>query len=240
MDVRPEKKHVGKKAEPTAEELEFIYSRLLDKLSDSEVLEEMKDEPFLPRTKGFIKRRRKEFNAAKKVLHDHLQKEVDPVKAKMREEHYRNIADVAYGLLKTTLYDIDDLWQNQDKSDPSRPYTWGTAEDAYPLDRSSLSGMLSDNVSIASGRKAITQTEWEDVNFVPEMTDLVPEEAKFKIYPQHDFECLVAHLKKECSVVGRKGLDKAVQQDPYAVIEALRVISRRKTLKGKCEVCKDL
>lgn len=78
------------------------------------------------------------------------------------------------------------------------------------------------------------------MNIIPGMTEFDSEEAKFKIYPQHDFEFLVAHLKKECPIVARKGLDKAVERDPYAVIEALRVISRRKTLKGKCDICEDL
>jgi len=55
------KKLVGKKAEPTAEELEFIYSRL-GRLSDQEVLEELESAEWPKRSVGFIKRRRKELN----------------------------------------------------------------------------------------------------------------------------------------------------------------------------------
>jgi hypothetical protein len=62
--------------EPTAEELEFIYSRL-EKLSDQEVLENMRGEPCLLRKSGFMKRRQKEFNAAKKVLQEQLKREID-------------------------------------------------------------------------------------------------------------------------------------------------------------------
>lgn len=58
----------GKAAEPTAEELQFIYSKILGKLSDSEILEEMEGEPFERRTAAFIKRRRKELAAATKAL----------------------------------------------------------------------------------------------------------------------------------------------------------------------------
>lgn len=238
MENRPLKKPVGKAAEPTAEELEFIYSRL--KLSDSEVLEEMQDQPFPLRSKGFIKRRRREFDVAKKVLRAQLEKELDPVKAKMREEHYRKMADVAYGILKTTLYDIDDMRENPGKSDRAKEYICGAADDDWPYDRNQLGGLLRENILIASGRKAISLREWEDVNIVPEATDLGIREAEFKTYPQHDFKHLVEHLKKECPIIRRKGLDSAVKQDPYAVIEALRVISRRKTVKGKCTICKGL
>jgi hypothetical protein len=62
-----DKKFVGKKAEPSTEELEFIYARV-DKLSDEEILDEMQDEPFHLRSPGFIKRRRKEFTAAKTLI----------------------------------------------------------------------------------------------------------------------------------------------------------------------------
>jgi len=59
----------GKKAEPLPEELEFIYSLVGRGFTDTEILEEMQsEEVFLLRTAGFIKRRRREYNAAKKVL----------------------------------------------------------------------------------------------------------------------------------------------------------------------------
>jgi hypothetical protein len=59
-----DKKFVGKKAEPSTEELEFIYARV-DKLSDEEILDEMQVEPFPLQSPGFIKRRRKESTEAK-------------------------------------------------------------------------------------------------------------------------------------------------------------------------------
>ena len=57
----------GKQSEPTAEELEFIYSRI-QRMSDKAILDEMQDADFPLRSVGFIKRRRREFNAAKRVL----------------------------------------------------------------------------------------------------------------------------------------------------------------------------
>lgn len=87
----------GKKAEPSREELEFIYARL--HLSDSAILEEMQDADFTLRGPGFIKRRRKEFAAARAVLEELVKKEFDPVLAQRRKEHWAEIAEVAAALL---------------------------------------------------------------------------------------------------------------------------------------------
>ena len=57
----------GKKAEPSAEELELIYGLIARGLSDTEILEEMQDTEFPMRTSGFIKRRRREYSAARKI-----------------------------------------------------------------------------------------------------------------------------------------------------------------------------
>jgi hypothetical protein len=100
-------KPVGKKAEPTTEELEFIYGRL-PKLSDQEILEEMQSEEFPLRSLGFIKRRRREFNTSKKVLQVELQREVDPVAAKRREEHFNHLAEIVDSMApdKTTVIEV--------------------------------------------------------------------------------------------------------------------------------------
>lgn len=64
----------GKKAEPSVEELEFIYDLLARGFSDQEVLEEMQGrEEFLLRTAGFIKRRRREYNVAKRIFEQKFQ-----------------------------------------------------------------------------------------------------------------------------------------------------------------------
>jgi hypothetical protein len=94
-----DRKLVGEKAEPTQEELEFIYG-CIGKMSDKEVLEEMQEDTRFPvRSTGFIKRRRKEFNAAKKVLEQELAKEIDPIRAKRRSGHFRQMAEVAEDIL---------------------------------------------------------------------------------------------------------------------------------------------
>ena len=77
----------GKAAEPTAEELQFIYSKILGKLSDSEILEAMEGEPFEKRTAGFIKRRRKELAAAAKALGESQETGQKPLVVEARSKH---------------------------------------------------------------------------------------------------------------------------------------------------------
>jgi len=85
----------GKKAEPTPEELEFIYSKIEDKLSDSEILEEMQSEAFLLRTPGSIKRRRREYYAAKRVFEALVNKKLDPAITRQRIRHWNELAEAA-------------------------------------------------------------------------------------------------------------------------------------------------
>jgi hypothetical protein len=89
-------KFVGKKAEPSTEELVFIYTRV-DRLSDKEILEEMQDEAFPLRGPGFIKRRRKEFAAAKTVMKDKgiAEEELikDPLITEAKKKHFEELCE---------------------------------------------------------------------------------------------------------------------------------------------------
>lgn len=90
-----EKKLTGKRAEPTIEELVFIHSRLA-RLSDKEILYDMQEESTFPvRGLGFIKRRRKEFDVAKKVLREEIERKIDPIAIKSKEVHFEDLAKVA-------------------------------------------------------------------------------------------------------------------------------------------------
>jgi hypothetical protein len=100
--------------------------------------------------------------------------------------------------------------------------------------REDLSAWLQRNLDIASGRDCPALGEYESRD-----DGIAPPLPAMKVYPDYDFECLIAHLRDECPIVGREGLDQAVQQDPYAIIDAVRLASRKGTFKGKCEVCKD-
>jgi hypothetical protein len=94
-----DRKLVGKRSEPSQEELEFIYSRI-GKMSDKAVLEEMQEEAMFPlRSIGFMTRRRKEFNATRKVLQEQLAKEIDPINVERKNAHFKQMTIVAEDIL---------------------------------------------------------------------------------------------------------------------------------------------
>jgi len=93
VDSGAESRKSGKRDEPSEEELEFIHGCLLRGLSDREVLEEMQGTELPLRSLGFMKRRRKEFRAARKVLQEKVKKEFDPVLAEYRKQHLAEVED---------------------------------------------------------------------------------------------------------------------------------------------------
>ncbi len=211
----------GKAAEPSVEELEFIYSRV-DKRSDSEILDEMQDEDFPLRTKGFIKRRRKEFAAAKKVLGALLEKEVDPIIAKKREEHFDRMANIAHELVTvfTCLEDVRGI--------DGEKYSVGEGEGKYQLTGAELAVCLQENLDKVRHNGPFVGTD-----------DLAHDH---DAWPDLDLEHLECHLRAELAGnldCGSKGLQLLAKENPYELIEALRVLWRRKTFKGKCDVCRD-
>jgi hypothetical protein len=92
-------KIAGTNAEPTADELEFIYNAFTRNLRDGEVLAEIQDRPFPQRSLRFISRRRKEFDAAKKVLENHIKTENDPQVVEAKGKHINDLVGIAETLI---------------------------------------------------------------------------------------------------------------------------------------------
>lgn len=208
MHEEQEEKKVGKAAEPTGEELEFIYSRL-ERMSDSAILEEMQDTEFPLRTKRFIKRRRKEFSAAKRVLEIQIQKESDPITAKRKEEHFDRLADITAQLLANNLENVEETPSQKDPTDPFKYTIW---------DGGAGVGITHDLlVSGLRGNIERTQHQFSD----------------------WDFGYFLYHLAAEIPEIESRGFSSVVEEKPYKLIETLRVLVRRKTFKGTCPVCKD-
>ena len=82
---------MGRQPGPSPEELEFIFECFTRGLSDREVLDDMQDTDFPVRNPRFIRDRRREFNAAGKVLEVTLKQEIDPVLVRAKQEHMDNI-----------------------------------------------------------------------------------------------------------------------------------------------------
>lgn len=157
-----------------------------------------------------------------------------PSVAEAQRQHFAYMAEIANGLLAATYHPLDSIRKNPEGEVEYGEYLLGSDDDAWPVSREDLSAWLKKNLAIASGRDHPAPGEYEALE-----DGSAPPLPESKVYPDYDFECLMAHLKDECSIIGAEGLDKAVQQDPYAVIDAVRLASRRKTFKGKCEVCRD-
>jgi hypothetical protein len=213
-------KIVGKKAEPTAEELEFIYERL-PRLSDQEVLEEMQDTEFPRRSPGFIKRRRREFNTARKILQTQLEREVNPTIMKRKEEHFAGLIDIAHCLLAN---DLDTVLERvaftrisssgEEKATHQAEYALVSRTDgtAHELTSEQLSNHLDRNIEVAVQR-------YSDWFFC---------------------ECFLPHLESELPAdLGTKGFGDIVKEQPYQLVETLRVLAARGIFRGTCPVCKD-
>jgi len=201
------RKPVGKKAEPSVGELEFIYSRL-GKLSDAEVLAEMQEDTTFPlRTTGFIKRRRREFDAAKRVLREHIEREADPIVAKNREEHFEFLAKLAGALLGYSVDDVHDLSK------------YDASSGRHPL------GSLTGDVSEME-EPLVNQEIWSNWVLRWEVYDVWD----FECLDSH----LKAEYPE---VVAEGGLEGILYGDPYRLADILRIVVRRKTFKGTCPVC---
>ena len=128
----------GKKAEPTFEELVFIYERM--RMSDGAILEEMQEEEDLPlRSVGFIKRRRKEFGAAKKVLGEDVRPESDLLVAEARKNHMDDVCSLIKRLERlvdnTTHFDWEEMFGLEGDGHWVVPFDVGQDSDFTQTDR---------------------------------------------------------------------------------------------------------
>jgi hypothetical protein len=99
MTDEKQRKTSGKAAEPTIEELEFIYERL-PKESNKEIVDDMNDETNFPRrTVAFIERRRKEYKVAKDIIGKRTEGAFDTDIVESRKRHRNRLAERAQELL---------------------------------------------------------------------------------------------------------------------------------------------
>ncbi|MFC1918610.1 hypothetical protein ACFLWW_01365 [Chloroflexota bacterium] len=59
-------------------------------------------------------------------------------------------------------------------------------------------------------------------------------------YGPSDFlDNFLLHLQAECPEIKPGKWDEVVRYNPYILVDAIRILSQRKTFKGTCPVCKD-
>lgn len=218
---------MSRNPKPTSEELRFVYDLLIKGYEEADVLAEYASRysagtlMFPYRTdKRFVRECKKELKAAREVLQEHA-KRVDPVIAKKQEDHFNYVLEIAKALLTTFDY-LEDVQENPDKGEQHKEYIQAMSDGYRPLSRAELSSGLQRNLAVMHGL-IMGYEGWDES----------------KIYPRIDIECLISHLEEECSEVKSKELYQAIEENPYKVIDSLRVLCRKKRFKDTCSICQD-
>jgi excisionase family DNA binding protein len=145
------------------------------------------------------------------ILQKRTHKEVSPVIAKRMEQHFDHLADITKALLSGNLDNVTvKSTKTGDQFDIFEYILWEGGA-GQSITRKQLSDMLERNIESLSEQ---------------------PDGA-------YDLTCFISHLAAEYPDVISKGLDSTVEENPYELIDILRLLVKRKTFKGTCPVCKD-
>lgn len=88
----------GRKASPTQQELEFLFSLMEKGYEPREIEFEYQDTDFPPRDQRFIRSQQRYFNAARKVLGESIKAEQDPLVLEARKKHFEDLCDLMEAL----------------------------------------------------------------------------------------------------------------------------------------------
>ena len=143
-----------------------------------------------------------------------IQKGFDPIITRRRDEHFKQLADIAKSLLDNDLESVRHGWStNRVTGQVMYILTRGNkVGDYYDLTKEQLSCRLKENIVLTEHK--YTRPFFHS-RFLPHLTSELPEELK------------------------TEGFYDIVNGQPYQLIETLRLLAERKTFKGTCPVCKD-
>ena len=204
---------MGRQSKPTPEELRFVYDLILNGYSDRDVLEEycsLYESGLLKFPFRTDPRFVKDRRKELQAAAEVLQEELKKRVDPIIAERRQQHFDQLAGIASTLLG--EDIYKKE--PDPSWEEYGGSLPPPLSdwMTNEQLTGQLRDN--------------WDGA--------LVTYQ-----YNQWDFDCLVSHLKAEYPEIVPLGLDEAIRDNPRELMQALRVVSRRKTFKGTCPVCPD-
>lgn len=158
---------------------------------------------------------------------------LDPLVPQRKAEHFSYMAEIAKGILTTTLYDLEDVREG---------YDWdgyltceGTSAEMIRSDELGL--RLVNTLTAAAGIWPVTIDYWRAAHPMVVWKGSDDDFSGFKRYPEYDFRCLQAHLEAE---IASNDLFDAAEEHPYEVLDTIRRLSRSKMFKGTCLVCKDM
>ncbi len=203
---------MGKNPDPSQEELEFYFDCFERGLSNSEAKWEVQDQTEFPlRQNRFLNRLRREFNAAKVVLGIESPLSVTSVVSDRMKDHFNDLIRIVEVLLAK---DLDCVSVNPyPESDDDTYIAWSRDGGTGSLSKESQALLLGDNLEDVMSE----YNEWEHGWFASH---------------------LQADVKAEYPEVGNKEFADLCTDNPYEVIETLKLLRARKTFRGKCPVCK--
>ena len=160
---------MSKNPKPTTEELEFIYDLIQNGFDDESIINEyLRRENNLTITfpirtdKRFIKERRKELTAARRVLQEHVKKKIDPITTKRKEEHFNHLAEIS-GKIWTLNMNI----APGDESD-EYDYLIGEYNSAQKVTTEELCSMLTKNFEQAYDQYGLYDVECFETHLLVE------------------------------------------------------------------------
>ena len=209
---------MGRQEEPSQAELEFIFERLKQGKTPSEIAYQMADTDFPIRRPEFISRKRKYYDAAKRVLQTDNELYEDPVISKRKGEHFQQLSDIA----RLIIEEFATVRENPSQTDASDKFVlkiihqWDNySPDEWPIEQQILS--------------------------VTELNERFLDTLKTRIgryFGHASFEYLVSHLEAEYPLMKSKNIYELAKENSFELIELITLLSRRKTFRGTCEICK--
>ena len=212
---------MSRNPKPTTEELKFIYQMILNADDDSDILAEYArlydaGQLMFPYRvdKRFIRERRRELQAASEILQEYVKKKVDPVITKRMDDHFSDLASIAKALLMNGLDSVSSPGWTTNRSQQVK-YVIPNANAASQYDeltKEQLTSLLNNNIAAITKDK-----DWLFRHcFIPHLKSELPGELRTKLF----FEI--------------------IEEQPYKLIETLRVLAAKKTFKGTCPACPGL
>lgn len=141
-------------------------------------------------------------------------RQFDPTVARRREWHFDRLADIASAFLingiDTVMPSIDTVMPRTIRGDEYGRSKYTVGEQEVEISNFELSLALQANIQSVLSR-----------------------------FSPWDITCLIYHLKAESPEIESKGFTDVVRENPYELIDRLRVLARRKLFKGTCPICQD-
>lgn len=205
------------------DELRFIYKMIIDGYSDSDIrekyntLHETGDIRFPLRSESYIGEKRQEMEVAVQILKDGITTMLNPLIAKQKEEHQKQLSEISAVLLSNDLNTVDE----------------SSSIGLYGLRKN---GMFRYQYVIRDNHnKPVQLSRYQLFNMFRKNVETACQSFTQFVF----YECYIPHLKNEILEIDEEGFWPQVERRPFEVISAIRELSKLDTFKGLCPLCND-